>query len=259
MAYKYILTSEPRNGVLQVQLNRPRAFNALNTQIINELKDAIGQADRNPDHFGAAVITGDHNAFAAGADIKEMVGLTSQEVLKRNLLSNLDISEFGVPIIAAVEGFALGGGCELAMNADIIYASTSAQFGQPEILLGVLPAAGGTQRLIRAIGKSRAMEFILTGDTFSGEEAERWGLVSKVFEPGTVLENALDLAERLADGPRITAKACKKAVNTANETGLTNGLSVEKSLFYALFGNDEQKEGMGAFIAKRPPKFNSKL
>jgi enoyl-CoA hydratase len=260
MTYQYIKVSEPRSGVLLVQLNRPKALNALRTGLIVELIEAISKADRDVETYGAVVITGNEFAFAAGADIKEMEHIKADEALRQNFLGNWsDLGRFGIPIIAAVERFALGGGCELAMSTDIIYASKTAKFGQPEIKLGVIPGGGGTQRLIRAIGKSRAMEYNLTGDMFSALQAEQWGLVSKTFEPGTVLENALKLGERIARGPRTASRACKKAVNAANETPLSHGLDFERTLFHALFGSKEQQEGMSAFVEKRKANFNSKL
>jgi enoyl-CoA hydratase len=261
MSFKYILTSTPRRGVLQITLNRPKALNALSTHLIAEVLQAIGSVNNDLDNYGAVVLTGSNRAFAAGADIKEMQDLTAEDTIKQNFLGNWDeFSGFSIPIIAAVEGFALGGGCELAMSADIIYASKKAVFGQPEVKLGVIPGGGGTQRLIRAIGKSRAMEFILSGDTFNGVQAEQWGLVSKTFEPGTVLEESLKLAERLAQGPRLAVRACKKAVLVADETNLRAGLNFERNIFHSLFGSQEQKEGMSAFTEKRPAKWpGSKL
>lgn len=260
MTFKHILTSVPRPGVLQITLNRPKALNALNSELFAEILAALQEADQNIDEYGAVVLTGNHRAFAAGADIKEMLPIDASKALKNNFLGNWsEISRINIPIISAVEGFALGGGCELAMSTDIIYASKTAVFGQPEVKLGVIPGGGGTQRLIRAIGKSRAMEHIITGDNFSAIEAEKWGLVSKTFEPKTVLENALNLAERIAKGPRVTARACKKAVNVANETALQNGLDFERNIFHALFGGPEQKEGMRAFVDKRKPRWDYKL
>jgi len=260
MCFKHILISVPRTGVLQITLNRPKALNALNSELFDEILTALKDANQKHDEFGAVVITGNERAFAAGADIKEMSPLTASKALKHNLGGKWgEISQIGIPIIAAVEGYALGGGCELAMSTDIIYASKKAIFGQPEVKLGVIPGGGGTQRLIRAIGKSKAMEYIITGDTFTAIQAEQWGLVSKTFEPKTVLKNALDLAERIANGPRLTARACKKAVDIANETSLSNGLDFERSIFHSLFGGEEQQEGMQAFISKRKPRWGPKL
>lgn len=251
MSYECIKTSVPIPGVLLIELNRPKALNALNTKLIEEIIAAISKVDLDL-NFGAVVLTGNKRAFAAGADIKEMQNLTAEQTIARNFLGNWDeFGNFGIPIISAVEGFALGGGCELAMSTDIIYASKEATFGQPEVKLGVIPGGGGTQRLIKAIGKSKAMEYILTGDTFSGVEAEKWGLVSKTFEPGTVLEEALELAGRLACGPKLAIRACKKSVNLSNESFLKNGLNFERNIFHSLFGGAEQKEGMNAFIEKR--------
>lgn len=260
MSFKHILTSIPRSGVLQITLNRPKALNALNAELFEEILTALRDADQKIEEYGAVVITGNDRAFAAGADIKEMLPMNASKALKKNFLGNWsEISQIGIPIISAVEGFALGGGCELAMSTDVIYASKTAVFGQPEVKLGVIPGGGGTQRLIRAIGKSKAMEYIITGDNFSAVQAEQWGLVSKLFEPKTVLQNALDLAERIASGPRLTARACKKAVNIADETNLKNGLDFERSIFHSLFGGPEQKEGMSAFVEKRKPKWDIKL
>ncbi|CCH40762.1 putative enoyl-CoA hydratase, mitochondrial [Wickerhamomyces ciferrii] len=257
MTFKHIITSTPRTGVFQITLNRPKALNALNSALFTEILTALRKADSDIDQYGAVVITGGDRVFAAGADIKEMLPIDSAQAMSQDMLSNWkDFNSIGIPIIAAVEGYALGGGCELAMNCDIIYASNKAVFGQPEVKLGVIPGGGGTQRLIRAIGKSRAMEYIITGDNFSSIQAEQWGLVSKNFEPKTVIKNALDLAEKIAKGPRLTSRSCKKAINIANETNLQNGLDFERNIFHSLFGNYEQKEGMNAFVEKRKPKWS---
>jgi len=238
-----------------ITLNRPKALNALCDQLMTEVGEAL-KAFGEDKTIGAIVITGNEKAFAAGADIKEMAYQEYSKVLGESLLGKWDqVVGAKKPLIAAVNGYALGGGCELAMMCDIIYAGDKAKFGQPEILLGVIPGAGGTQRLTKAVGKSRAMEMCLTGTPITAQEAEHWGLVSRVFPASEVLKEAIKLAEKIASQPKISAAICKEAIQTAYETTLHEGIHVEKRLFHALFGTNDRKEGMSAFIEKRPAKF----
>jgi len=250
MDFTTILTSiSDRVGL--VQINRPQQMNALNATVMEELAIALEEFDRN-DQVGCLVVTGNQRAFAAGADIKEMSDASAIDMLKRDNIARWDrIQKIKKPIVAAVSGFCLGGGCELAMGCDLIIASESAQFGQPEINLGVIPGAGGTQRLTRAIGKSKAMEMILTGRTMSAREAEECGLVARVVPIEVYLEEALKLANEIAARPPIAVRFAKEAINKAFETSLADGLEFERKLFYFLFATDDQKEGMRAFIEKR--------
>lgn len=254
--YEHILFSTPRPGVGQITLNRPKALNAVFSPLINELNTCLRACDSDSS-VHCIVITGSAKAFAAGADIKEMAPKTYADAYGNDFVENwADIVRIKKPIISAVNGYALGGGCELAMMADIIYASKSAQFGQPEIKLGIIPAAGGSQRLTHAIGKSKAMEICLTGDMFSGEQAEKWGLVAKVFDDADAcVEGALKTAEKIAGHSRIAVKACKEAVNKSQELPLTQGLDFERRLFHGLFGSQDQKIGMEAFVNKKKPEW----
>lgn len=259
MSNEFVLASKPVTGVRQLTLNRPKALNALNTGLINELNAALQDADKD-DSIGAIVLTGSERAFAAGADIKEMQEHTAASMYGGNFIASWSqIRNISKPIIAAVRGYALGGGCELAMSTDIIYAGKSAKFGQPEISLGVIPGAGGTQRLTRAIGKSRAMELILTGKPFSAEEAEKWGLVARVFEDENVVGEAVKTASQIAALSPLAVKAAKDAVNQSFEDSLSTGILFERRLFYLLFGSEGQKEGMAAFTEKRKPNFKGRL
>ncbi|XP_028408134.1 enoyl-CoA hydratase, mitochondrial-like isoform X2 [Dendronephthya gigantea] len=243
------------NNVALIYLNRPDALNALNNGIIGELTLALDDAQNDTD-VGAIVITGSGRAFAAGADIKEMENKTFQECIKTGFLGQWDsIAKCTKPTIAAVNGFALGGGCELAMMCDIIYASDKAKFGQPEIKLGTIPGAGGTQRLTRVVGKSLAMEMVLTGDHISAQEALQAGLASKVYPAEELLEKAVKTAENIAEKSKLVVNMAKEAVNTAYETTLAEGIHFEKKIFYATFATDDRKEGMTAFVAKRPAEF----
>jgi len=238
-----------------VTLNRPKV-NALNTPLMSELNDALRAFDDSK-ATGAIVITGSERAFAAGADIKEMQNLTFSEAYSKDFIKLWsDVTQISKPVIAAVNGHALGGGCELAMMADIIYCGPTAVFGQPEIRLGVIPGAGGSQRLTRAIGKSKAMELILTGKTFSAEEAERWGLAARVFEtPEKCVEGALETAETIAGYGALAVKAAKEVVNQSYEVGLSEGVKYERRVFHALFSTKDQKTGMTAFINKTKPEW----
>jgi enoyl-CoA hydratase len=250
MDYTTVLTSIS-NRVGVVQINRPQQMNALNATVMEELALALEEFDRN-DEVGCLIVTGNQRAFAAGADIKEMADASAIDMLKRDNIARWDrIKKLKKPIVAAVSGFCLGGGCELAMGCDLILASESAQFGQPEINLGVMPGAGGTQRLTRAIGKSKAMDMVLTGRYMSAQEAEQCGLVARVVPVEVYLDEAIKLANEIAARPPIAVRFAKEAINKAFETSLNDGLEYERRLFYFLFATDDQKEGMQAFIEKR--------
>ncbi|KAL8944013.1 MAG: hypothetical protein Q9216_000722 [Gyalolechia sp. 2 TL-2023] len=228
-----------------VTINRPRALNALSTGLFCELNDALRQLDDDK-NTGAIVMTGGVKAFAAGADIKEMQDLTFSEAFNTNFITSWSstIPSVRTPLIAAVNGHALGGGCELALMADIIYCSATASFGQPEIKLGTIPGAGGSQRLTRAIGKSRAMEVILTGKTFSGIEAGQWGLAARVFDSNeTCLQGAIETAENIAEKSNFAVKAAKEVVNKSQDLPLRDGLEYERKVFHGLFGSKDQKIG----------------
>ncbi|KAG8747845.1 hypothetical protein FRC10_011291 [Ceratobasidium sp. 414] len=253
--FKNILVSRPHPNVTLLTLNRPRALNALSTPLFEEFNEVLDVIEKD-EEVGALVITGSEKAFAAGADIKEMKAKQFTDVYKNNFLGDwTKITTFRKPTIAAVSGFALGGGCELAMMCDIILASPTAQFGQPEIKLGVIPGAGGTQRLTHAIGKSRAMELVLTGRIIDAQEAEKWGLVSRVVE-GDVVKEAIEMASTIAGMGRVAVQAGKESVNAAYELSLRDGLHFERRLFQSLFATHDQKEGMSAFTEKREPKWS---
>ena len=250
--YTTILT-EVRGKVGLIRLHRPKALNALNRTLMGELVSALQAFDADP-HIGAMVIAGNERAFAAGADIKEMAGATPVDMLNREYIELFDrIRAIKKPIIAAVSGYALGGGFELAMTCDMIVASETAKFGQPEINLGIIPGAGGTQRLTRTVGKYLAMEMVLNNRTLSAEEAARFGLVNHVVPPERYLDEALELAQQIAERAPVAVRIAKEAVNQALETSLTEGLAYERRVFYLLFATEDQKEGMQAFIEKRPP------
>ncbi len=241
-----------------IRLNRPEALNALNAELIAELNVALSDTDVDPE-IGCVVLTGSEKAFAAGADIKEMREKNFAEALLEDFLGRWDaVARARKPIIAAVSGFALGGGCELAMMCDFILASETAQFGQPEIKLGVIPGAGGTQRLTRAVGKAKAMELCLTGRMMGAEEAERAGLVARVLPATELLPEALNTAQRIAAMSTPAVLSVKEAVNRAFETSLAEGIRFERRAFHALFSTLDQKEGMGAFVEKRPPNFKNR-
>ncbi len=257
MDYTLILTSiVERAGVIQI--NRPQQLNALNVVVMEEIAVALEEFDRD-ERVGCMVVTGSPRAFAAGADIKEMVEATAVEMLQRDNIARWDrIKKIKKPVIAAVSGFCLGGGCELAMACDLIIASESAQFGQPEINIGVIPGAGGTQRLTRALGKSKAMDLILTGRYLGAREAEQLGLVARVVPVEVYLDEALKLANEIAARPPLAVRFAKEAVNKAFETSLSEGLEFERRLFYFLFATEDQKEGMRAFVEKRKAKWQGK-
>ena len=257
MAYETILT-ETRGRVLLITLNRPKALNALNAQLTEELIAAATDADADSE-IGCLVITGSAKAFAAGADIKEMQSATYAEMYAGDRFSAWDrFSAVRTPTIAAVAGYALGGGCELAMMCDIILAADNAVFGQPEIKLGVMPGIGGSQRLTRAIGKAKAMEMCLTGRNMDAAEAERAGLVARVVPADGLLDDALRTAETIAGMSKPIAMMTKEAVNRAYETTLTEGIRFERRVFHAMFATADQKEGMAAFVEKRPAKFQNR-
>ncbi len=254
MSYETILVTRTER-VGTITLNRPQALNALNTQVMRELTSAAAEFDEDPG-IGAIIITGSAKAFAAGADIKEMSELSFSEVYESDLFAAWGkLAAVRTPLIAAVAGYALGGGCELAMICDVLIAADTAKFGQPEIKLGVLPGMGGSQRLTRAIGKAKAMDLILTGRTIDAAEAERSGLVSRVVPADTLLDEAAAVATAISQMSRSAARMAKEAVNRAFESTLAEGLLYERRLFHSAFATEDQTEGMAAFIAKRPPVF----
>ncbi|WNJ20752.1 enoyl-CoA hydratase-related protein [Pontibacter sp. G13] len=253
-----IVTPGIKPHIALVQLNRPKELNALCLALMQELVSAIEALDQDED-IRCIVLTGNQRAFAAGADIKEMAGKGSIDMLKVDQFSNWErIKRCKTPIIAAVSGFALGGGCELSMLCDMIVASETAKFGQPEIKIGVMPGAGGTQRLTRAIGKARAMEMVLTGAFISAKEAYAAGLVNKVVPAELYLDAAFELAQSVAAMPPIAAQLAKESVLAAFNTSLDEGLVFERKNFYALFSTEDQKEGMKAFVEKRKPEWQGK-
>jgi len=257
MAYENI-TTETRGAVALITLNRPAALNALNQALIADLVNAIEAYDRDS-KIAAMVIAGSAKAFAAGADVKEMQSLDYVDAYVSDYMAQFDrIAAARKPLIAAVAGFALGGGCELAMACDIIVAADTAKFGQPEITLGIMPGLGGTQRLARAMGKAKAMDLILTGRTIDAAEAERCGLVSRVVAADNVVEEALKIGAKIADLSLPVVMMAKESVNRAAETGLAEGVRFERRLFHAMFATDDQKEGMQAFIEKRSPQFRNR-
>ena len=250
MAYKNILI-EKRDGVGLIQFNRPKALNALSPDLMTELGEALNAFDADPD-VGAMVLTGNERAFAAGADIKAMATASATEMLLNDLIGKWEtILHIHKPVIAAVSGYALGGGFELAMACDMIIASESAQFGQPEITLGIIPGFGGTQRLTRAVGKALAMEMVLLNRHLSAEEACHFGLVNHVYPVETYLDETLKLAKKLARQAPVAVRLGKEAVNKAFELSLHEGLQFERRAFHLLFATEDQKEGMAAFIEKR--------
>ena len=245
------ILEEKRGRVGVVRLNRPQAFNALNKILVAELMTALNEFNRDPE-IGALLITGDERAFAAGADIKEMVEASAVDMLLRDQISLFDgIRQIAKPVIAAVSGWCLGGGNELAMSCDLIVASETARFGQPEINLGVIPGAGGTQRLTRAVGKPIAMEMVLNNRTLTAQEALQYGLINRVVPVERYFDEALQLAEEIAERAPLAVRLGKEAVNHAFESFLSEGLADERRAFYFLFASQDQKEGMQAFIDKR--------
>jgi enoyl-CoA hydratase len=253
-----LVERQPESRTAIVRVNRPKQLNALNGAVMDALCDALEALDRD-DEVRAIVVTGNERAFAAGADIGEMAGASAVEMLRSNRIGQWDrVRRVSKPIIAAVSGWCLGGGCELAMTLDLIVAGEGAKFGQPEIKIGVIPGAGGTQRLTRAIGKSKAMEMILTGEPISAAEAERAGLVARVVPDELVVEDALALAATIAKQSPLALRLAKEAVNAAYEMSLSDALTHERRLFYLLFASDDQKEGMAAFLEKRSPDFTGR-
>ncbi len=258
MAYENIII-EKRGPVGLITLNRPDAMNALNTALIAELESALDDLEADND-IGAMVITGNEKAFAAGADIKEMKDKTFIDAYLEDFITKgwERVAACRKPVIAAVAGYALGGGCEIAMMCDFIIAADNAKFGQPEITIGAIPGAGGTQRLSRAVGKAKAMEMCLTGRMMDADEAERSGLVSRVVPVDHLLEEAMKTADTIARMSRPAVLMAKEAVNRAQETTLAEGVRFERRMFHAVFATEDQKEGMAAFSEKRQPKFVNK-
>ncbi len=257
MTYETILV-ETRGAVTLITLNRPQALNALNSQVLADLIDAFAKFDADPGQR-CAVLTGSEKAFAAGADIKQMSSQSFADMYASDFFRGYEqVTSTRKPWIAAVAGFALGGGCELAMMADFIIAGDNAKFGQPEIKLAVTPGMGGSQRLTRAIGKAKAMEMCLTGRMMDAEEAERSGLVAKIVPTADLVSEALKTAEAIAGMAPLAAIAAKEMVNAAFETTLSQGVNFERRLFHGLFGTEDQKEGMAAFVEKRPGVWTGK-
>jgi enoyl-CoA hydratase len=252
------LTEQIAPFVALVELNRPKELNALNPQLMLELRDTLLELDRN-DRVRVIILTGNQQAFAAGADIKQMADKSAVDMLMMDQFSTWDqIKKTKKPLLAAVSGFALGGGCELAMMCDLIVASETAKFGQPEIKLGTIPGAGGTQRLTRALGKAKAMELILTGRFLSAEDALKYGLVIKVVPVEFYLEETLSLAKEIAQLSPIAVQLAKDAVNRSFEAHLDEGLAYERRNFYLTFASEDQKEGMKAFMGKRKAEFKGR-
>ncbi len=257
MAYETILV-ETRDGVGLITLNRPKALNALSSELIAEISQALDGFEAD-EKVGAVVITGSEKAFAAGADIKEMSSLSYMDAYLGDFITPWDrVAQNRKPIIAAVAGYALGGGCELAMMCDFILAADTAKFGQPEITLGVMPGAGGTQRLTRFVGKSKAMDMCLTGRMMDAEEAERCGLVSRVVPADELVDEALKAAKKIADFSLPIVMMTKESVNRSYESTLGEGLRFERRLFHSMFATEDQKEGMSAFVDKRKAQFKNK-
>lgn len=259
MNYEFILVeSEYQPHIAIIRLNRPKELNALNLQLMLELKAALASLDED-DNVRCIIITGNQQAFAAGADIKQMESKTAIDLLKIDQFETWDqIRKTKKPIIAAVSGFALGGGCELAMTCDMIVASETAKFGQPEIKIGIMPGAGGTQRLTKAVGKALAMEMVLTGKFISAEEAMKAGLVNRVVAEELYLDEAVKLAKEVSQMSPISVRLAKESVLKAFDSGLQEGLYFERKNFYMCFASEDQKEGMKAFVEKRKPKFEGK-
>ena len=253
-----IVNPEAEKHIALIQLNRPKELNALNLQLMTELRDALKELDNN-DKVRAIILTGNEKAFAAGADIKQMADKTPVDMMNIDQFSTWDqIKKTKKPIIAAVNGFALGGGCELMMHCDMIVAGENARIGQPEIKIGVMPGAGGTQRLTRAVGKALAMEIVLTGKFITASEALQAGLINKVVPDEMCLKEAYSLARLVAEKSPVAIKLAKEAVLAAFNTSLDEGLIFERKNFYLCFASEDQKEGMKAFIEKRNPEFKGK-
>jgi enoyl-CoA hydratase len=257
MSYQNIIV-ETRGKVGLVRLNRPQALNALNAALLGELGAAVDGFEANPD-IGCIVITGSDKAFAAGADIKEVATKSFMDAFMNDLAADWDrVARARKPVVAAVAGFALGGGCELAMHCDIVIAADNAKFGQPEIKLGVIPGIGGTQRLAHAVGKAKAMDLCLSGRMMDAAEAERAGLVSRIVPLASLMDEALKTADTIASMSLPALMLAKEAINRAFETTLAEGIRFERRAFHSLFATADQKEGMAAFIEKRPAKFTNR-
>jgi enoyl-CoA hydratase len=253
-----LVERHPEQRTALLRINRPKQLNALNAEVMDQLCDAMEGLDRD-DGVRVMVVTGNERAFAAGADIGEMAGASPIDMLKGNRIGQWDrVRRITKPVIAAVNGWCLGGGCELAMTLDLIVAGESAKFGQPEIGIGVIPGAGGTQRLTRAIGKAKAMRMILTGEPITAREAEAAGLVAQVTADELCVEDALALAAKIAAKSPLALRLAKESVNAAFEMSLTDALAHERRLFYLLFASEDQKEGMAAFLEKRTPDFTGR-
>jgi len=249
------ITLEIADGVALVRINRPKALNALNNRVMREIVDALAPLDDDP-AVGCFVLTGNERAFAAGADIKEMAPKSYTDVLQENMFAGWDdFVALRTPKIAAVAGYALGGGCEVAMMCDMIFCSESAQFGQPEIKIGVMPGMGGSQRMTRAVGKAKAMDMVLTGRMMDAAEAERAGLVARVTADDALVDETMVAARTIAGFGRNAVLLAREAVNRSFDTPLAEGLLFERRAFHSLFATDDQKEGMAAFMEKRPAKF----
>nr|WP_221333328.1 enoyl-CoA hydratase [Nocardia transvalensis] len=249
---------ERKGRVALITLNRPKALNALNSQVLTDITAALDELEAD-ENVGAVVLTGSEKAFAAGADIKEMQSKSYMDMFLADHFAGWDrLAAFRKPIIAAVAGYALGGGCELAMMCDILLAADTAKFGQPEIKLGVIPGMGGSQRLTRAVGKAKAMDLVLTGRNMGAEEAERAGLVARIVPAADLVATALEVAETIASMSLPSVIIAKEAVNRSYETTLTEGLRFERRVFHSLFATEDQKEGMTAFVEKRPADFTNR-
>ncbi|TAJ73644.1 MAG: enoyl-CoA hydratase [Phenylobacterium sp.] len=259
MSYETLIVETPSAGVTLIRLNRPQALNALNSQLLGELSAALDAAEAD-EAVKCVVLTGSEKAFAAGADIKEMSDKSYAQMFATDFFGSAGrrLEQFRKPIIAAVAGYALGGGCELAMLCDFIIAAETAKFGQPEINLGVMPGIGGTQRLPRAVGKAKAMDMVLTARMMDAAEAERAGLVSRVVPADKLLDEALAAAAKIAAQSPLAVMMNKELVNAAFETTLSTGVAVERRLFHSLFAFEDQKEGMAAFVDKRKPDFKGR-
>ena len=257
MSYEYIIAEKMDNGVGLIRLNRPKALNALNDTLGREVIAAMTAHDQDPD-IGCHLITGNDKAFAAGADIKGMAEATPIDMLKRDMNMWYQVAKMHKPVIAAVSGFCLGGGCELALACDMIIASESAKFGQPEINLGIIPGAGGTQRLTRIVGKHLAMEMVLNDRWLNATEAHRYGLANHVYPLESYFDEAVALAAKIAGRAPIAIRTAKEAVNNAYEMTLEEGIHFERRIFHFLFSTDDQTEGMNAFVEKRDPQWTGK-
>ena len=256
-SYEFI-REERRGHVGLVTLNRPEVLNALSPELMSELVPSLEALDVDPE-IRCLVLTGSDKAFAAGADISHMATASTATMWQDNMIGVWDrIAALKTPIIAAINGYALGGGCEIALMCDLIIAGETAQFGQPEVSIGVIPGAGGSQRLLRVLGKALTSELVLTGRRFSAQEALQWGLINKVVPVEQLLDEAIAMAETIAQKPPIAIQMAKAAIREGLESGLSPALSHERTLFYSLFGTDDQKEGMQAFLEKRKPEFKGK-